>query len=445
MFRIRTFVCLIVLLSMAPEAAFAYGMSLRSTTGVNLDNRIQEYEATVLSGLAEAAKGLNIPSDSKFEIVLGLDGKAQSASFVSTTADDAVAKAFIDKAMNQTFGVIPGLEGDPKLTLTFTFAELKTPPYRRNSIQISGGGGTRISGGGLIVGGGSGSFDAQRKALDAQKPSTPQEKEENVRANLRLARQAVAGGYDVSFATMAPNLKSDQQTNVQKCYDAAVKTLDSLDAASQGRLVTDFANFASRLALTNLADTADSAVRKAIEIEERTNKGANPFGSRIIDKSIIRIVQQYRNQKQYPKAVSLLRYRIDKFKSASATGAGAGALAKFQDELASLLLVSSVKVPAQRVQLYEESNRVFKEGLEGISKNFGGVQSSDYRRAVMRRVNELDAAGQPAASQALKKTLVEGPHGAVKPHGNATPRPVVTPNARIMPPHNKGDFGDQDY
>jgi hypothetical protein len=414
MFRIRTFVCLIVLLSMAPKAAFAYGMSLRSTSGVNLDNRIQEYEATVLSGLAEAAKGLNIPADSKFEIVLGLDGKAQSASFISTSADDGVIKAFIDKAMNQTFGVIPGLDGDPKLTLTFTFAELKTPPYRRNSIQISGGGGTRISGGGLIVGGGGGigSFDAQRKALDAQKPETPQEKEENVRANLRLARQAVGGGSDVSFATTPPNLKSEQQTNVQKCYDAAVKTLDSLDAASQGRLVTDFANFASRLALTNLTDTADSAVRKAIEIEERTNKGANPFGSRIIDKSIIRIVQQYRNQKQYPKAVSLLRYRIDKFKSASATGAGAGALAKFQDELASLLLVSSIKVPAQRVQLYEESNRVFKEGLEGISKNFGGVQSSDYRRAVMRRINELDAAGQPAASQALKKTFVEGNAGS---------------------------------
>ena len=97
------------------------------------------------------------------------------------------------------------------------------------------------------------------------------------------------------------------------------------------------------------------------------NKGANPFGTRIIDKSITRIVEQYRSQKQYPKAIALLKYRIDRLEFASATTPGA--VCKFQDELASVLLVNSVKVPAaQRAKLFEESNSVSKQALAGISK-----------------------------------------------------------------------------
>ena len=67
MFRkIRTFMCLLFLLSLTPEAALAYGMSLKSTHGVNIDNRLEAYEAAALTKVAECSKGLNIPPESRF-------------------------------------------------------------------------------------------------------------------------------------------------------------------------------------------------------------------------------------------------------------------------------------------------------------------------------------------------------------------------------------------
>ena len=47
--------------------------------------------------------------------------------------------------------------------------------------------------------------------------------------------------------TTTPLPRTEQQTSVQKCYQAAVKTLDTMDADAQGHLTTDLAQLASRL------------------------------------------------------------------------------------------------------------------------------------------------------------------------------------------------------
>ncbi len=418
MFPFRTAFCLIFLLNLIPGEALAYGVTIKSPGGISMDNRMQDYEGQVLTKIAEAATGLNIPPDGRFELVIGADGTPQGASFLSTTADDAVANTFIEKVKSQSFGKIPSVEGEGTLTLTFSILETKTPPFKRNSIQISGGGGARISGGGLIVGGGNNdpaqfarTFASQRQALDAQKLSTDKEKEENVRANLRLIRTALGPNFQVD-AIMDPSKPNaapaaEDQANVQKCITAAIKTLGTMDAESQGRLVTDFVTVASRLVRSNMTDTADSAIRKAIEIEATSNKGANQFSPRIIDNAVFRIAEQYRARKQNSKGAALVQYRIDKFKAASITDPQA--MRRMEDQLASLKGLGrsrTAMAEAQPQAVSVDSSRdssVSKDELDRIAKR-SGVQSVEYKLAAMKRVKELERSGKTAEALELLRT-----------------------------------------
>ncbi|MDZ4836406.1 MAG: hypothetical protein SGJ27_21740 [Candidatus Melainabacteria bacterium] len=408
MFRIKTLVFLIALLSLVPGKGLAYGVTIKSAHGISMDGRMQDFEGSVLDAVAAAAKGLPIPPDSRFELVVGADGKAKSAVFLNTTAGESVTKGLIEKLEAQTYGTLPGLDGDGTLALSFTFAEINSPPFKRNSIKISGGGGARITGGMTISGGDGDSapfsargFENQRQALDAQKLSTAQEKEDNVRANLRLARTALGPNLDgtstISAAAVRIASQPEQRANAEKCYLAAVKTLDTMPVDARGRLVTDFATLSSRLVLANMTDTADSAIRKAIEIEESTNKGANQFSPRIIDKAVTRVVQQYRGSKQYQKAISLLQYRIDKFKSAATIDPNS--VSRFQNDLNMLTALSSGKARPS-----SPAPSVSQDSLDDISKKFG-QKSIEYRFAVMKRVKELKDAGKTAEAMDLMNTL----------------------------------------
>lgn len=433
MFPFRSLIVLAILLGLIPGEALAYGVILKSPGGISMDNRMQDYEAQVLTKVAEVGTGLGVPPESKFELVIGADGKPQGASFISTTADDATVKSFVEKVKGQAFGPVPSVEGEGTLTLTFTFLEAKTPPFNRNSIQISGGGGARINGGGLIVTGPGGSdprqfarsFATQRQALDAQKPTTAKEKEENVRANLRLIRTALGPKYQVdaipdpSKPASAPS--PEDQANVRKCFAAAVKTLDTMDAESQGHLITDFVTLASRLVRSNMPDIADSAIRKAIDIESVSNKGANQFSPRIIDNAASRVADLYRARNQNAKGIALVQYRIDKFKAASINDPLA--LKRMEDQLAGLQGKGRTNADAsaedddridkksgsqsfdiqrdtRAAAASKATTTVSKEELDRIAKK-SGLQSVEYRLAAMRRVKELERAGKTAEALEL--------------------------------------------
>lgn len=147
MFSLRKFVFALTVVALASQEAHAYGIAIKSPGGATLTGDLERYETAALEKVREGIDAYDVTPSTSFEISLDESGKVTDAGVKSGEITEPLRSQILDFLRKQSFGTLPGFSGQATLTLTFTFRELVSPPFRRNSINISGGGGSRLVGG----------------------------------------------------------------------------------------------------------------------------------------------------------------------------------------------------------------------------------------------------------------------------------------------------------
>lgn len=134
---IRRFMLLIAILSYGSWEArpcCAYNVELEISSGTaTLDQKLQEYESTILTRAAALCGSKKRSDTARCIVNVSQDGVVTKAE-VTGGSDDGFGK----KLKAEKFAKVPIQSGSSVLKLDFSFAELLSPPYRRENIFISG-------------------------------------------------------------------------------------------------------------------------------------------------------------------------------------------------------------------------------------------------------------------------------------------------------------------
>lgn len=134
---IRQFMLAIAILcygSLEARPGSAYNVELEISSGTaTLDQKLQEYESTILTRAAALCGSKKRSDTARCIVNVSQDGVVMKAE-VTGGPDDGVGK----KLKAEKFAKIPIQSGSSVLKLDFSFAELLSPPYRRENIFISG-------------------------------------------------------------------------------------------------------------------------------------------------------------------------------------------------------------------------------------------------------------------------------------------------------------------
>jgi|AGTN01.2.fsa_nt_gi hypothetical protein len=111
----------------------AYSITLETTNSATVGQSLQDYETNLLARAAVLLGAKKMAKNARCALTVNQDGAVVAAE-ISGASDAAFGK----KLKAERFAKIPGLSSSGTLKLDFSFAELTSPPYRRENIAISG-------------------------------------------------------------------------------------------------------------------------------------------------------------------------------------------------------------------------------------------------------------------------------------------------------------------
>ncbi len=195
-------------------------------------------------------------------------------------------------------------------------------------------------------------------------------------------------------------LSAEERGLAQEAFVKAMGLMNSSDALSiDVQTFSKLVNLIDRFIGNKQYDTAESGIRKAIEIDcsATVAKSSAPYFK--IDGQLARLLSAYQQDHLYEKAVELQQFIVDSYKASGVKNDGLIALA--QAELANLRLLSADKTqPA--AESTSASNEQFRQTMSKIA-DFYGPESGEFKSALSRRITLLQSLGEAAAAAALSK------------------------------------------
>jgi len=433
MFDLKPLIGVVSMLAFS-SPAFAYGIAISSTTGANIDTQFKQYEVSILDKLAACTKDATVPPTSSCDVIIDQNGKVVDAYFRPLVPPEPAASATLQKIKGIEFGAIPGVqEGD--VTITFNFTELQTPPYRMNSLRISSKGSINA-----------GNIDASGKPKVAIRPPGGRVYGNRISGPIELGppREATgtarAGQLSVQVQQALANKKYDEAISLQKqvieltktnrpndkrsllsasfrlvkiaieygqataVKDAFAQAIAAVDEAGEAgaQSIARLASFTHQLINKGLIDTADSGVRKAVELDAVLLKSGETSGRTSLAYPLKAVTEAHQRKGDYDAALALQRYRLEQYKAAEPDNTAAIVICQL--DLSSALLAAAAHKPGAKAKLMDESNQLFEDAKESTRKSFG-ADSQEYKNAIQRRIVDLTRAGDSEGVQKLQKLL----------------------------------------
>jgi hypothetical protein len=195
-------------------------------------------------------------------------------------------------------------------------------------------------------------------------------------------------------------LSAEERGLAQEAFVKGIRLMNASDALSiDVQTFSKLVNLIDRFIGNKQYDTADSGIRKAIEIDcsATVAKSSAPYFK--IDVQLARLLSAYQQDHLYEKAVELQQFIVDSYKTSGVKNDGVIALA--QAELANLRLLSVDKTkPA--AESTNASDEQFRQAMSKIA-DFYGAESGEFKSALSRRMALLQSLGEAAAAAALSK------------------------------------------
>ena len=446
-------------LSFVSSSALAYGVTITSSTGASISGSFRQFEFGLLDKIAESLKESKIEPNSRLEVVVDQSGKVVDAKFLVVPPAEAIKTEAIAKLKSLTFSPIPGIE-QGTLSLTFFYAELSSPPYKMNSLQIRSAGSIRA--GDAVPPEGRGQFrnrvgennsPPQRfggnritgplqlgppNLASALPPAgvsplraganEPLEKTQDFRRlNYLLIVAAANKNYDeaqkvharimelckdadltdkvgaarAAFRWPGLAMTANRVDDAKKAFSEALTAIDKLgDDAATVSTISTLNNLSMKFVSKNELATADSGIRKSIEIcAIHIRNGAS--SDRVSLAAPVRnIVAAYERRKEFDKAIDLEKYRLEKTKYGEADNTAA--LVVCQMDLARVMLSAVAANVPNKSRYAEKADEIFANALAD-TKNAFGADSQEYKNTLSRQISDYAAAGQSESASRLQK------------------------------------------
>lgn len=448
-------------LSIFSSPTFAYGVVITSSTGASISGSFRQFEFGLLDKIAETLKGSSIEPNSRLEVVVDQSGKVVDAKFLVVPPAEAIKAEAIAKLKALAFSPIPGIE-QGTLSLTFFFAELSSPPYKMNSLQIRSAGSIRAGDINAVSPEGRGQFrnrvgenNSTRQRFGGNRitgplqlgppnlasalppagvspqragPNEPLEKTQDFRRlNYLLIVAAANKNYDeaqkvharimelckdadltdkvgaarAAFRWPGLAMTANRVDDAKKAFSEALSAIDKLgDDAATVSTISTLNNLAMKFVSKNELATADSGIRKSIELcAVHVRSGAS--ADRVSLAAPVRnIVAAYERRKEFDKAIDLEKYRLEKTKYGEADNIAAVVVC--QMDLARAMLSAAAASVPNKTRYAEEADEIFANALAD-TKNAFGADSQEYKNTLSRQISDYAAAGQSESAIRLQK------------------------------------------
>ncbi|MBX3152989.1 hypothetical protein KF728_22710 [Candidatus Obscuribacterales bacterium] len=446
--------------SLISAPAMAYGVAITSSTGASLSGSFRQFEFGILDKIAASIKDRDIEPNSRLELVIDQSGKVVDAKFLSAPPAETVQSDTLSNLKALSFDPIPGIE-QGTLALSFFFAELSSPPYKMNSLQIrssgsvrtgdidtSGpdirnqirsrvgegavprrGGGNRISGplqlgppniaSALPPAGQhtqrSGTNEPVESIHDFRRlnyllvvASANKRYDEAAKVHARIMELAKdanltdkAGAVRSSLRWPGLAISANRVDDAKKAFAEALSVIDKFgEDAATVPTISALNTLSMRFASKNELGTADSGMRKSIDLGAIHVKNGASSERVSLAAPLKNLVSAYERQKDFDKAIELERYRLDKTKFAEPDNTAA--IVVCQMDLAGVMLNAASANAANKDKYLDEANKVFSKALSDSEKAFG-VESQEYKDTLARQISDYTAAGQADAAARLQK------------------------------------------
>jgi Arc/MetJ-type ribon-helix-helix transcriptional regulator len=446
MSSLRNVIGLVMGLSMLASPALGYGVAINSSTGANISGSFRQFETGILDKIAENIKDAKVEPDSRIETVIDQSGKVVDVAFLTPPPAETVSTDIVQKIKALNFDPIPGIE-EGTLSLSFFFSELSNPPYRMNSLRISSSGSIRsgdIDTSGKPPSGGrrvenriqgnriSGPLQLGPPNVASQAPVrrsglTLEEITDFVKLDYMIVGAAARKRYDqaaeihkhvlelvqagrvqnkaeaIRAALRWPSsaLDAGQVPAAQKAFDEAVSVISGFgDDAATEKTISSLTILATKFVSRDALGTADSAIRKAIDLDAIRLKNGITSPRVSLAYPLKHLVSAYEKKKDFESAIALERYRLDKCRHAEPDNTAA--IVVCQMDLAGVLLDAAIADAASKAKFLAESNQIFDKALADVKAAFG-ADSQEFKETVSRRIYELTQAGQAEAVSRLQK------------------------------------------
>ena len=441
-----------------PPSAMAYGVAITSSTGASISGSFRQYEFGILDKAAESLKNSEIQPNSRIELVIDQSGKVINARFLTAPPVESIQTDSIAKLKALSFDPIPGVE-QGTLALSFFFSELSAPPYKMNSLQIRSSGsiragdidpsgpdirnqlpgarvgtpsrlgGNRISGplqlGPPNVASALSPNGAPRRSAGRDQPvesindfralnymllvaSANKRYDEALKVHARIIELAKSPNLEdksgaIRAALRWPGLaiNANRVDDAKKAFAETLAVLDKLgeDAATVST-ITALNGLSMRFASKNELDTADSGIRKSIDLSAIHVKNGASSERVSLAAPVKNLVSAYERRKDFDKAIELERYRLDKTKFGEAENTAA--IVVCQMDLAGVMLNAASANVSNKDRYLDEAAKIFSRALLETEKTFG-LDSQEYKDTLARQISEYTNAGQNAAAERLQK------------------------------------------